>query len=939
MNTINIHEPSELHLEAKIRERVQFLAKILGEVIREQDGEEIFQAIETLRTGFIAVRRENDANLRQVILEKIEGLSPDQATRVVRAFSQYFHLLNLAEEEALHLNRRKLVHSGSEMWSGSFEKTMSELREAGVNAQELQDLLERCSYMPVFTAHPTEAKRRTILEQLRRIFIAVEAIDQVGETSHRYPELRTKIHNLIQILWKTDDVRALKPTVEGEIKLGLYYFRASIFKMIPRMYRNLERSIKTVYHDVEQKPKVSSIIKFGSWIGGDRDGNPYVTSETTRQAVWMHHQQILEEYLAQVEALKGQLTQSSDFLQNIDSLSQSLIKDRLIARSAFLHEPKEFSTEPYRRKLGIMAFRLQQNIDYVQQRIAGYNRANLPYRYARRDEFISDIRLIRDSLCDNGDQDLANGTLLDLQRLVETFGFHLAKIDIRQESTVHSEALAELLKQSGQAADYLGLSRVERFSLLEKLLHAQDTLNIDEASLTPMTSEVVEVFHTIREIRQELSRETIGSYIISMAASGSDVLEVMLLAKLANLCGYYQGKWFNYLDIAPLFETIEDLEVSVGVMEQLFNSPIYRASLEYRTCEQEIMLGYSDSCKDGGILASNWQLYQAQKALSNLALENGMQLRFFHGRGGTVGRGGGPTHESILSQPGGSLHGSIKITEQGEVLSSKYHHPETAIYETTLGLTGLIKSVSGKFHKPDDSAWYDTFAALTESGEQKYRELTDDDAALIPFFYAATPVKELGQLNIGSRPSHRKSGDVSKKSIRAIPWVFGWAQSRFMLPAWYGIGTALSELLKTPEEVEKVRELYREWPFFFGLIDNVQMSVYKAELGMANDYTKLAHSELSEQESARLYENIKAEFELTIKMLLLVTEQSILLENNSRLATILQWRNAYLDPINHVQLAILNRIRHSVDADDLSEWQPALMRSINGIANGLRNTG
>lgn len=927
-------------LEDQIRDRIKLLAQILGDIIREQDGEELYNIIENLRQGFIRLRRENDPALKDQTLKIIETLSSDEASKVVRAFSHYFHLLNLAEEESLHLTRREMIHSGEALWFGSFEQTIAQLKDDGLSAKEIESLLHRCQYMPVFTAHPTEAKRRTILEQLRRIFVAVERMDEVGEKSYRYAESLERIKGLVQILWKTDDVRVLKPTVEMEINLGLYYHRSSIFRMVPTVYRNLERAIRVAYPKEGADIKVPSLIKFGSWIGGDRDGNPYVTTETTHKAIWMQHHEVLKEYQRRVEELRDLLTHSDRFIEISPALEASLKQDQLIARSAYLDNPSEFAGEPYRRKLGIMAYRLACNIEYVQQRLAGYKQAKERHRYARRDDFIQDIQIIRDSLAQHGDDNLAHGRLHDLQRLIETFGFHLAKIDIRQESTVHSQAVHEVLAQLGENDDYRGLDRDQRFALLEELIQRPEPLYVDATELSEMSHEVVEVFHTIREIRQDLSREAIGTYIISMAASGSDVLEVMLLAKAAGLCGYGEdGSWYSVLDIAPLFETIEDLDNSIGVMTQLFGSALYRQSLTTLNNTQEIMLGYSDSCKDGGILASNWQLYQAQNALSDLAQAEGLELRFFHGRGGTVGRGGGPSHETIMSQPRGTLHGSIKITEQGEVLSSKYHHPETAIYETTLGLTGLIKAVSGKFHKSDKTDWYDAIEAITDQGERKYRALTDDDPDLIKFFYEATPVRELGQLNIGSRPSHRKKGDISKQSIRAIPWIFGWSQSRFMLPTWYGVGTALSEKMADPEMREAIKDMYDHWPFFYGLIDNIQMTVSKTEFGMAKDYAQIAKYNLGEATVDRLYADIEAEYKLVVKMLLEVTGQSRLLENNQRLASILQWRNAYLDPINHIQLAILKRIRQSDEDADMSEWQAPIMRSINGIATGLRNTG
>ena len=929
--------------ERDLRARVKLLGRLLGEVLREQEGETVYQAVEALRTGFISQRRQPNARRQRRLMGLIEELDRDALSRVIRAFSAYFHLANLAEEEYQHRLRRLQVHSSEPLWFGSFDHALRELHSQNISADGVQSLLNQLSYQPVFTAHPTEAKRRTILEALRRIFLVCEELDSpaLGEVEREEIISRLKAH--IQIFWKTDEVRVSKPTVEAEIKNGLYYFRESIFQALPVIYRNLERALRLVYADAPIR--VPTIIQFGSWIGGDRDGNPFVTPDVTRQALRMQHREILQEYLRQIEKLQHILTHSSLLAPPSDELLANLDSERLLARRAYRHEPTEFSHEPYRRKLGLMAYRLRLNLRLVEQHLAGYMADDSGFAYRSAQELLDDIQLIRRSLRSHGDANLAAGSIKDLQRLVETFGFHLLRLDVRQESTRHSEAVAEILQHSGLATDYLEQPEQARLALLSQQL-AQTTLpRITVSALSAPTRETLEVLYTMAEMREEISPDAFGSYVISMTHSASHVLEVLFLASLTGLVGYdQQGQRYCNLLVAPLFETIEDLQHIESVLNALFANMVYRDMLKVSGNLQEVMLGYSDSCKDGGILASSWSLYKAQQIVVGLAARHGVQCRLFHGRGGTVGRGGGPTHESILAQPPGTVHGEIKFTEQGEVLSFRYHHPETAVYEVTMGVTGLLKASLGLLREPrqDAPAQRAVMEQLVATGEAEYRALTDHDPGLMPYFYEATPVREIGLLNIGSRPSHRKKTDLSKASVRAIPWIFGWAQARQPMPAWYGLGSALQQYLQAhPEQIEVLRAMYADWPYFRALVSNCEMSLAKAEMHIAREYAELCSDSAVRE---RIFGAVQQEYSRTCESLLQVLNSDQLLHDNPQLAFTLARRNPYLDPINHIQIVLLRRLRQdqaerATDAETPSPWLDPLLRTINAIANGIRNTG
>ncbi|RMD79236.1 MAG: phosphoenolpyruvate carboxylase [Gammaproteobacteria bacterium] len=923
-----------------LRARVKLLGTLLGNVLRAQAGGRVYAAVESLRRGYVSLHREDNLRKRARLSRLINRLDPETLTHVVRAFSTYFGLVNLAEEGYQHQCRRRLVAQGGPLWVGSFDHTLRRLREEGVSAEQLARLLGELRYIPVFTAHPTEAKRRTIMEALRRIFLTAERLDDPRLGKEEKAEVVEELEAQIQILWKTDEVRAHRPQVRDEIRHGLFYFQESLFEAVPRVYRGLEKALARIYGEEGRALAVPSFLRFGSWIGGDRDGNPYVTPETTATAVRLHQRTVLLEYLTRVRALSHVLTHSERLCRPSPAFLESLVRDEArYARRAFRDAPERFRHEPYRRKLYLMRYRLERNLVAVKARL---EEEALPVGvedgYTGAEELLADLHLIRDSLRSHGDAKVAAGELQDLIRLVETFGFHLVHLDIRQESSRHSQAAAEILAQWG--LDYPAMDEAQRLATLSRFIQAGATPPLDRRRLSPEARDCLEVLELMGALRREVSAEAFGAYVVSMTHSASHVLEVMFLARLAGLVAREPGGWRCELRVCPLFETIEDLAHIRPVLERLLDEPVYRALLRASGDQQEVMLGYSDSCKDGGILASAWRLYEAQKRITAIAAERGIRCLLFHGRGGTIGRGGGPTHESILAQPPGTVQGGIKFTEQGEVLSYKYSNPETAVYELTMGATGLILASRGLIAPvaEDDPAHLAVMEELARIGEEAYRDLVDRTPGFLDYFYEATPVNEIGLLNIGSRPTHRKREVRSRESIRAIPWVFGWAQSRHTLPAWYGIGSALERWCAgDAARLERLRQMHRAWPFFHALLSNTQMALFKADMAIAREYSTLCQDRAA---AAAIYGAIRKEYERTVAQVLAVAQIGQLLEENPALAFSLSRRNPYLDPLNHIQITLLRRYRHpALSEEERRIWLDPLLRSINAISAGMRNTG
>lgn len=920
-----------------LKDQTRFAGNLLGEIIKEQEGEAVFTAIEYLRQGYISLRHKDDDNVRQELMKYIESLDSDTLKQVTRAFNVFYVLSNIVEEDFLHRERRNVYKQGdSRLWKGSFLDTVTELADSGLSASETQTIINELRYTPVFTAHPTEARRRTMMTLQRRIFLIIDQLNKAELTTEERGYLGRQLKSQVQILWRTSEVRHAKPSVEDEVRYGLFYFHASLFETIPMVYRYFERAVRKVYG--RGKVTIPNVIKFGSWIGGDRDGNPFVTPDVTRNAIRLHMKEALTEYHKRTIELRGILSHDLEFITPSDAFLKSLAEDeKALKKHAFKKNPNLFITEPYRRKLQFISYRLNNGLKIVKSRLNGKPAPSSKLTYTNVENFLEDLYLISESLVSHQDADIAKRELKDLIRLVETCGFSLYELDIRQESTVHTNAVTEILKQFTPELDYSSLDETEKLNTLAQLIKRQHLPKANTESLTEMTIETLELFDTMVAMREETGDKIFGTYVISMTHAASHVLEVMFLARLAGLVGTKNDSTFCNIQVSPLFETIEDLQHISSVLTNLFENDVYMSLLKASGNMQEVMLGYSDSCKDGGILASQWNLYNAQEQVIQLTEKYGVLCRMFHGRGGTIGRGGGPTHEAIVSQPPDTVHGQIKFTEQGEVLSNKYSNAETAVYELGVGITGLLKASQSlvKKHGSYESSYHKAMANIAEMGEKSYRGLTDNTDGFQDYFYENTPVTEIGQMNIGSRPSHRKT-DRSKASIRAIPWVFGWAQARHTLPAWYGIGSAL-ESYREQHGDEKLKEMYQQWPFFRALLSNTQMALFKAQMDIAKEYSKLWSNH---ERSNHIYEMIKQEYIKTVNEVLSIAEIDELMTETPLLQYSLKRREPYLDPLNHIQITVLGRHRQHIEKSDKeSPWLEELLLTINAIAAGMRNTG
>ena len=927
-----------LEIEMKpLQDQVRMVGNLLGDVLKEQEGEAVLAAVEHLRKGYISLRHQDDAEKRKQLSTYIEALDSHKLKQVTRAFNVFYILSNIVEEDYLHRERRKLYKKeDKKLWQGSFLNTVKEIKDFGLTATELQKVVDQLRYSPVFTAHPTEARRRTMMTLQRRIFIIVNKLNRGELIPEEHETLVKQLKSQIQLLWRTSEVRIKKPTVEDEVRYGLFYFDASLFKSIPMIYRHFERANRHIYGSGQIK--VPSFIKFGSWIGGDRDGNPYVTPAVTRNSIRLHMQAALDEYMRRILKLQNILSHNLEYVTPNDEFNQSLEKNEADLKDTQVVIKDSFMTEPYRKKLHFMAIRLKANQHTVESRLRGEITATPSTAYHHVDEFLHDLYLIRDSLISHNDFDIAKHDLRDLIRLVETCGFSLYELDVRQESTIHTRTSAQILRQFIPDNDYDTLTEEQRIEILTQQISRKHLPKPNTESLDAEAIETLELFDTMRDMRIETGDNLFGTYVISMTHTASHVLEVMFLARLAGLVGKDENnQTFCNIKISPLFETIEDLKHISEVLTNLFENKVYMDLLKASGNLQEVMLGYSDSCKDGGILSSQWNLYQAQEQVIDLTNKYNVECRMFHGRGGTVGRGGGPTHQAIISQPPDTVHGQIKFTEQGEVLSHKYSNTETAIYELGMGITGLLTASQSLIRQRGKykASYHQAMTNIAATGEQVYRDLTDNTDGFLDYFYENTPVTEIGQMNIGSRPSHRKA-NRSKSSIRAIPWVFGWALARHTLPAWYGIGTALQNF-REQSDADLLQEMYQKWPFFNSLISNVQMGLFKAQMDIAKEYSLLWDNK---QRSKEIYEKILAEYQLTVKEVLAIAGIDELMAETPLLQYSLERREPYIDPLNHIQITTLARHRkHLATGNEDSPWLDELLLTINALAAGLRNTG
>jgi phosphoenolpyruvate carboxylase len=911
-----------LDKDQALREDIRLLGRLLGDTLREQEGSARFDLVEAVRLSALAFRRDGDVDARAALESLLEQLDHNTAISVVRAFSFFSQLANIAED--LHHNRRRRAHlmAGSSLQEGSFELALARVQAVAITPETLQDFLSRALISPVLTAHPTEVHRKSILDRQLETAELLERRDRVALTPEELQDNDESLRRTILTLWQTRITRSARLSVYDEIENGLAYYHYTFLRELPKLYAFIEDVLEEQFGGLHVDP----LLKVGNWIGGDRDGNPNVTAEVTRHAVQRQSEIAIDFFLSEVHTLGSELSQA----RRLTKVSSGL--EELASRSPDKSAHRE--DEPYRRALTGIYARLAATARGFGHEHAARAALGEAAPYASCAEFIADLDVITESLKTHRARRIARGRLRHLRRAAEVFGFHLCPLDLRQHAGVHAQVVAELFEHGANRSGYASLTEEERRAWLLGEIALPRPLRSPHLEYSALTQSELGVFDTASELQQRYGADALPNYIISGTDAASDLLEVALLAKEAGMLHPGETPRMT-INIIPLFETINDLRGCARIMEELFWLPTYRALLASRGDTQEVMLGYSDSNKDGGFLTSNWELYKAEVELVKLAERHGIQLRLFHGRGGTVGRGGGPSYQAILAQPRGAVNGQIRITEQGEVIWAKYANPEIgrrnleALIAATLEATLLGRDV-----EEERAAYHEAMEQLSAIAYRAYRGLVYETPDFIEFFREATPITEIADLNIGSRPTARKpSGRI--QDLRAIPWVFSWSLARIMLPGWYGFGTAVETYLETHGDVglARLQEMHSRWPFLQTLLSNMDMLLSKTDMGIASRYANLVRDTKVRE---RIFGAIHAEWQRSVRYLLAITGHKELLETNSSLARSFRNRSPYIDPLNHLQVTLLRR-RRAGDTDDTVKR--AILLTINGIAAGLRNTG
>lgn len=934
METRTLEPPADG--QDRLRYWIRTLGNLLGETIIEQEGKQLFDLEEEMRALAKAWRagdRLAQRNIRRLVLNLVDDMP--QALAVLKAFTTYFQLVNLAEEaQRVQILRRRafVAYERGIPMAETVTNAVRRLQAEGLSAAEVRQILGDLLIMPVFTAHPTEAKRRTVLYKLKTITNLLRELDSVDLLQVERAEKEQQLRENIVLLWQSDEMRDRPPTVMDEVRQGLYFFEETLFDLVPRIYREMERALADAYPG--EQFTVPPFLRYGSWVGGDRDGNPFVKVDVTEETLRAQKDTVLKRYEQEVEALYDHLSSGRNRVGFSTAFLESLQRDFVLVPDHEREVLDRFEQEPYRQKL-IMMFR-RLGATRAENRTPWRSRVANPRAYATAADFLADLRLISDSLEQNKGERLAHGGLADLIRQVEVFGFHLVTLDMRQHSARHRSAMAEVLARYGLAAHYETMGEAERVALLSREIAGRRPLTA-RLDFGEETNETVELFRLIRQARQIIGPETVQTYIISMTTQVSHVLEVLLFGRDAGL--------FGAIDVAPLFETIEDLRAAPQIMAKLFQNRVYHEHIAQRGNRQQIMIGYSDSNKDGGYLMANWMLYQAQRGLAKVCDEYGIKLMLFHGRGGTVGRGGGPANRAILAQPPESVRGRIKLTEQGEVISGRYSNVDIAHRHLEQLITAVILTSGRRPRYEHELDWAALMDELSETAYGKYRGLVEKPSFL-QYFHEATPIDHISLLNIGSRPTRRKA-TTGISDLRAIPWVFAWTQSRMNLPSWYGVGTALEQWIQggteqnTPPSDEpskrlaRLNEMYQSWPFFRSVMDNVQMGLCKGDMAIASLYAELTDAETRQQ----IFSDVLDEYERTKQVVLAVTGYSELLENEQWLQRSIKLRNPYVDPLNYIQVALLERLHQQPDTPNAHSMHNAILLSVNGVAAGLQNTG
>jgi phosphoenolpyruvate carboxylase len=908
-------------------EDIRLLGRILGDVIREQEGKEAFELIERVRQLSVAYRLKSDAQAGRSLDRLLKNLSGDQTVSVIRAFSYFSHLANIAEDRH-HVRRRDHHERQGHLQEGSLAMSLERLSAAGIRAADVARMLEHAYIAPVLTAHPTEVQRKSILDAERAIAELVEQRERLT-TERELADNEALVRARVTQLWQTRMLRTAKLTVGDEIENALSYYHATFLREIPRLYREIENALPG--------HPIATFFRMGNWIGGDRDGNPFVTADTLRMALARQSETALRFYLTEVHELGAELSISATLTPV--SAQMRLLADGSPDLSAHRQD------EPYRRALIGMYARLAATLHELTGTEA-LRHAVAPQRpYASAEEFLADLRVIEGSLVSHHAAALTGPRLRPLMRAVQVFGFHLATVDLRQSSDKHEAVIAELLKVAKIEPDYSALDEPARRALLLRLLNDARPLRVRAAEYGELAQGELAIFETALVMLQRYGREALRHCIISHTEEVSDLLEVLLLLKeVGILRGTLDDGAATDLIAVPLFETIGDLRHAAPIMRDFYALPGVAAMMKRSGNEQDIMLGYSDSNKDGGTFTSSWELYCAEIALVELfdalGRQHGITLRLFHGRGGTVGRGGGPSFQAILAQPPGTVNGQIRLTEQGEVIASKYAHPEIGRRNLETLVAATLEASLLHPTKSAPRAFLDAAGAISDASYAAYRRLVYETPGFTEYFFSATPIREIAELNIGSRPASRKPSRAIE-DLRAIPWGFSWGQCRVALPGWCGFGGAIEQYLadgKTRKErLALLQRMHKQWPFFRTLMSNLDMVIAKSDLAIAQRYVELVEDK---KLGKRIFALIQAEWQRTNDALSVITGETQRLASNPSLARSIEHRFPYLDPLNHLQVELMRRYRHR-RADDAGAERVhrGIHISINGVAAGLRNTG
>lgn len=914
-----------------LRDDVRWLGKMLGEVLIEQEGHAFYELVESVRKTAIKLRQQHSDKLEAEFVKKIRSLKIDRATKLIRAFTVYFQLVNLAEDQHRIRRKRWYEENSSVYQPGSLEDIVARIKKGNLSYTEVKKALPEISIELVMTAHPTEAQRRSILEKLLKIERLLQQREYYRLTCRERDEVEKEIYRTISLLWQTDELRHRKQTVFDEINNGLFYLDEIFFDAIPRTLLRFYDLLEKLY---DKKMVPDPFLRIGSWIGGDRDANPYITHHVTLETMRRQKDLILRKYISKMDEFVEEYSQSIYLVGATKKLLRSIEEDAKHL-PLFANAVREKSlNEPYRKKIMFIRRKL---INTLRLNSLASERKTAPDKtiemaYASVEEFVTDLKIIRESL----EKNKAVTTLESLKKLllsVSLFGFSFAHLDIRDNTTSIENAVSEILSATNHCQQpFKSLDGDKKIQILQKLIAGAPHKGLLNKRYSEHTDEVLKTIQVLKQIEESGDMDPVRSYILSMTRGSYDLLSILWLAKEYNITN---------IMIVPLFETMHDLKNCEQIMRELYENTHYKKHLKSLGNRQEVMLGYSDSCKDGGFLASNWYLFQAQRRLTQVAKRYKIKQKIFHGRGGAIGRGGGPVNKAILAQPAGTINGRIKITEQGEVISSKYSNPHTTERNLELVLSAALKATLLDSRDPKKvRGWERVMSELAEVSYRSYRNLVYDTENFVQYFMESTPIDEVTRLNIGSRPARRKSGGQIE-DLRAIPWVFSWMQSRQTLPGWYGFGEAFQQYIERHKQagLSALKEMYQDWPFFRILIEFMEMSTQKGDLYIARRYANLVSDK---KLGHKVFDQITREYDATIEAILAITGQNSVLEKTEILSHSIRLRNPYVDPLSYAQVILLERLRNHRNKDSkksYEELERAIFLSINGVAHGLRNTG